>query len=139
MSNLRINYKLLAADLTNAVDTGQPIHGVMIAHGYSEKQARKGWSNVPQKAIKLMSSSARGKRLRSLGTINPQDQEKLVRGRLVENCIEGKDSGSMSAKILGSEKSLSMWQPDIQSGIVFINAPACALADREKLLNPPEE
>jgi hypothetical protein len=70
-----------------------------------------------------VTSSARGKRLQQRGTISPADQEKLVRGRLVENVIEGKDAGSMSAKILGSERTVNMWTPENQTGVVILAAP----------------
>ena len=138
-SQLKINYKKLAADLNVAANTGQPIKAVMIAQGFSENTANRGWAEVPAKALRLMSASARGKHLQQLGTIRPADQEKLVRGRLVHNVIEGKDAGAMSARALGSDKRVSMWQPDMRNGVVILEAPRWAIENREALLNAPEE
>jgi hypothetical protein len=58
-----------------------------------------------------------------LGKITPEDQENLVRGRLIENVILGTDKGAMSAKQLGADKRISMWQPDSSVGLVVLQAP----------------
>jgi hypothetical protein len=57
------------------------------------------------------------------GNITVHQQENLVRGRLVLNTIRGADKGTLSAKTLGSERRVSMWRSDIQSGLVIIKAP----------------
>ena len=62
---------------------------VLLEAGYSETQASKGWSAVPD-GVKLL-LPAKGKRLMNLGSVDPQTRRKLVRGRLVENVINGKD------------------------------------------------
>ena len=65
------------------------------------KQSSKGWAAVPD-GVKLP-LPAKAKRLMNLGSVDPQTRRKLVRGRLVDNVIKGKDGGAMSAKILGSD------------------------------------
>ena len=68
--------------------------------------------------------AAHGKLLAELGgNITVREQENLVRGRLVLNTIRGTDKGTPSAKALGSEKRVSMWRSNIQSGLVILNAP----------------
>jgi hypothetical protein len=52
-----------------------------------------------------------------------EDQEAIVRGRLMENVIIGTDKGVMSAKQLGADKRVAMWQPDSQVGLVVLQAP----------------
>jgi hypothetical protein len=47
----------------------------------------------------------------------------MVRGRLVENVIIGTDKGALSAKQLGADKRVAMWQADAQVGLVVLQAP----------------
>jgi hypothetical protein len=74
----------------------------------------------------------------NLGSVDPQTRRKLVRGRLIDN-VNGKDGGSMSAKILGSDSELNMWQPEFQQGLVIINVPQSAIDHKAEILNAPEE
>ena len=46
-----------------------------------------------------------------------------MRGRLYENVIIGTDAGLQSARQLGADKRISMWQPDFQVGVVVLQAP----------------
>jgi hypothetical protein len=55
--------------------------------------------------------------------LTPEDQEAMVRGRLMENVILGTDKGGMSAKQLGADKRVAMWQPDSQVGLVVLRPP----------------
>jgi len=65
-----------------------------------------------------------GKKYIKIGQdLTAEDQENMVRGRLAENVILGTDKGVMSAKQLGADKRIAMWQPDSQVGMVVINAP----------------
>ena len=69
--------------------------------------------------------AAHGKLLAELGgNITVQQQENLVRGRLVLNTIRGTDNGTPSAKALGSDKRVSMWQPEVQHGVIVLSPPA---------------
>jgi hypothetical protein len=110
---------------------------VLIEAGYSETQASKGWAAVPD-GVKLL-LPAKGKRLMNLGSVDPQTRRKLVRGRLVDNVIKGKDGGAMSAKILGSDSELNMWQSEVQQGLVIISVPQFAVDHKLDLLKGEEE
>ena len=110
---------------------------VLLEAGYSETQASKGWAAVPD-GVKLL-LPAKGKRLMNLGSVDPQTRRKLVRGRLVDNVIKGKDGGSMSAKILGSDSELNMWVPEQNQGLVIINVPQSAINNKADILNGQEE
>jgi len=55
--------------------------------------------------------------------LSPEDQEAMVRGRLLENVIIGTDAGVQSAKQLGADKRISMWQVDSQVGLVVLGVP----------------
>ena len=48
--------------------------------------------------------------------------------------VKGKDGGAQSAKILGSDKELGMWQPDMQAGLVVIGELPQSYDDRVKAL-----
>jgi phage terminase large subunit-like protein len=137
MAQKRSKYREMATKLAK----GERPKDVLLDAGYSETQAAKGWAAVPDTVKNLL--PAKGKHLINLGSIDPQAQEKLVRGRLVKNAIEGKDGGAMSAKILGSDKRLSMWQPEFQNGLVIIEVPNLPGLSHEdsmrELLNAPEE
>ncbi|HSZ00308.1 MAG TPA: hypothetical protein VK788_12475 [Terriglobales bacterium] len=124
-------------DMAKKLAKGIRPRDVLIEAGYSETQARKGWSAVPD-GVKLL-LPAKGKRLMNLGSVDPQTRRKLVRGRLVDNVIKGKDGGSMSAKILGSDSELNMWMPEMNQGLIILNAPSAAVANKAEILNAPEE
>jgi hypothetical protein len=55
--------------------------------------------------------------------LTPERQQNAIRGRLYENVILGVDKGVQSAKVLGADKRVSMWQPDVQTGLVVLQAP----------------
>jgi hypothetical protein len=55
--------------------------------------------------------------------LTAENQQNAVRGRLYENTILGVDKGVMSAKQLGADKRISMWQPDSSVGLVVLQAP----------------
>lgn len=122
--------------VAEALKRGEPIFSTMVANGYSEMTARMGINGVPRTVLALMPEQSN---LVSLGRINATHQEEIVRGRLVYNTLTGSDKGVLSAKALGSDRRVAMFTPDIQTGIVVINAPNVAVEDRAKLLDAPDE
>jgi hypothetical protein len=110
---------------------------VLLEAGYSETQASKGWAAVPD-GVKLL-LPAKGKRLMKLGSVDPQVRRKLLLGRLVDNVMEGKDGGAMSAKILGSDRELNLWTPEQNQGVIVIQVPQSAIDNKAAMLNAPEE
>jgi hypothetical protein len=124
-------------DMAKKLAKGIRPKDVLLEAGYSETQARKGWSAVPD-GVKIL-LPVKGKRLMNLGSVDPQTRRKLVRGRLVDNVINGKDGGSMSAKILGSDSELNMWQPELNQGLVIISVPQSAIDNKAAILNAQEE
>jgi len=71
--------------------------------------------------------------------LSPEDQEAMVRGRLAENTVLGTDKGVLSAKQLGADKRVAMWQPDSQVGLVVLQAPQVRTIRHEVPILPPEE
>jgi hypothetical protein len=127
-------------EFARAYTAGAGVTQALIQAGYSQKQAKKGMAIVSRS--KRQAVAEQGKLLRELGRdITAQDQENLIKGRLVLNTIQGSDKGVASARVLGSDKRVSMWQPDIQQGIIILNIPA-ALQNpevRKRLLESEEE
>ena len=102
-------------------DKTMTIGQALLDCGYTELQARKGISSVPDAVWRLLPRNAQ--KIAKLGRVSPEMQQDLVRGRLVENTIRGKDSGSMSAKILGSDKRVNMWTPEQRNNVLILQAP----------------
>jgi len=69
--------------------------------------------------------------------ISPERQENLDRGRLVQNVITGKDDAVQSAKQLGADKRMTMWQADSQVGLVVLAAPPIPKIDHDVEILPP--
>lgn len=105
----------------NNLLAGMTIKEALIGAGYSTQTASRGIRAIPKKVLRLMGRGAQN--LRALGEIEPEDQEKLVRGRLVYNVIKGQDKGVNSAYRLGQDKRVNMFTAESQTGIVILNAP----------------
>jgi hypothetical protein len=124
--------------LANLLGKGVPVSKAMVQAGWSENQAAKGWSKVPQAVLTALPKSAQ--RLVALGRDTDKETRRhIVRGRLLDNSLKGKDGGSMSAKILGSETELNMWQPDIQAGLVVLTVPQSVIDRKADLLKDEPE
>jgi hypothetical protein len=105
-------------------------------------QARKGLAKVPLAVYGMLSK--KGQSLIKLGKeTGKEDRKHLVRGRLIENITKGSDKGAMSAKILGSDSELNMWQPELQAGLIVLQVPQQILnmtdQERADLLKPPPD
>ena len=81
----------------------------------------------------------KAKRLVALGRIETDTRRDLVRGRLVSNTITGTDKGAMSAKIVGSDRELNLWEPESQTGVVILQKPQIALDHKRELLGEDGE
>ena len=121
-------HKKLASLLAQDVPVGE----ALVAAGWSPTQAAKGWEAVPDAVLIKLPKKAH--RLIALGKTDKDMRRNLVRGRLVSNTISGKDGGAMSAKILGSDKELSMWEAESQTGVIILQTPQIALDGKEELL-----
>ena len=121
------------AAFARAYTRGASLQDSLIAAGYSPKQARKGMAILERSKPLREAAQREGKLLRDLGRISKDDQELLVRGRLVLNTINGSDRGTASAKVLGSEKRIAMFAPDVQQGIIVIQPPAALEAEPNPL------
>jgi len=126
-------YKRLAKLL--AEDT--PVGAALVQAGWTETQARKGLSAVPDEVFKMLPPKFR--KLIALGRDTDKDTRRhIVRGRLIKNALEGRDNGSMSAKILGSDRELAMWEPELNSGLIVLQPPVEVLRRKAELLGDTE-
>jgi hypothetical protein len=108
--------------LAKLLDAGTPVCAALEQAGWSPNQAAKGTSKIPQAVYGMLSKKAKG--LIKLGRETGKDDRKaLVRGRLIENVTRGSDKGALSAKILGSDSELNLWQPEVMTGVIVLNAP----------------
>lgn len=121
-------HRKLARLLAEEVPVGQ----ALMQAGWTELQARKGWESVPNGVIATLPKKM--KRLVELGKTDKETRRNLIRGRLVDNITRGKDGGSMSAKILGSDTELNLWTPDVQMGLVVLTAPQAIIHRQDEML-----
>jgi len=120
------------AKLAQLLSNDTPVGEALVAAGWSPTQASKGWQAVPDAVLVKLPKKAQ--KLIALGQTNKETRKHLVRGRLLENTISGKDGGAMSAKILGSDTELNLWTPEFQQGIIILQTPQSAINNKERLL-----
>ena len=106
----------------SAVSKGCSLQRAMLDAGYSPSTARRGKAALSKPMLEALARES--SKLELLGRkISPERQESLVRGRLVLNTLRGRDDGTQSAKLLGADCRISMWQVDSQVGLVVLQAP----------------
>lgn len=128
----------LAENLMKHDQPGMSLKAAFLDAGYTEQTANGGWQNVPNRVVRLLAK--KGIRLLELGKITPEQQENLVRGRLVYNTLKGSDKGVMSAKALGSDRRVNMFVPDSATGLIVLNMPQSLTPEKlTEALTPPEE
>ena len=121
-----------AQNLVNGMKPGQALK----AAGFPEGTYRNGKNGI-NRAIRdeLMKS---GRKFIKMGKdLTPEDQASLVKGRLAENVIVGSDAGAMSAKVLGSDKRVSMWTPESQTGVIILHPPPVPVIKHRVEILPP--
>jgi hypothetical protein len=128
--------------LAKLLEDGTPVCSVLEQAGWSHTSASKGIAKVPLKVFGMLSKKTQ--RFIKLGKeTEKEDRKHLIRGRLIHNVTEGTDKGAMSAKILGSDSELNMWQPEIHAGMIVLQVPPqiANLTEEEwvRLLTPPDE
>jgi hypothetical protein len=90
--------------------------------GYSPTACHKGWRGV-NLTIQAEYRKLENRYVAIGERLTVESQQNAIRGRLYENVILGEDKGVQSAKALGADKRVSMWQPDSQVGLVVLQPP----------------
>lgn len=101
---------------------GKTQFSALTGAGYSPKQARKGLiatlkSSGPMRQA-LKDELNRWNKIAEI-LPSPHERANLVRVRLLMNVLTGKDAGVQSAKLLGQDKEVAMWEPDQPAGIAI--------------------
>ena len=121
-----------AQNLVNGMKPGQALK----AAGFPEGTYRNGKNGI-NRAIRDELMKLGRKYIRYGKDLTPEDQELLVRGKLMENVIIGTDRGVMSANVLGSDKRISMWTPATQTGVIILHPPPVPKINHRVEILPP--
>jgi hypothetical protein len=109
-----------------ALVRGATIEEAALRAGYSQTVAKRGKAGISKGCLEAY-QAAMNKELQKLTQIGEgvtaQQQESLVRGKLVQNVVEGKDEAAHSLKMLGQDRRVNMFTPESATGIVIIEAP----------------
>jgi hypothetical protein len=90
--------------------------------GYPPSTCNSGWRRV-NLSIQAEHWKIADRYIKMGRELTAENQQNAIRGRLYENVILGTDKGVLSAKQLGANKRVAMWQPDSQVGLVVLKAP----------------
>jgi hypothetical protein len=105
-----------------AIKKGASISKAMLDAGYPKARASRGAKGLPKAVINQLLSS--GERFRTLGRqFRPEDRADIVRGKLVENVLLGKDSATKSLELLGKDVAVGIFKSDSAAVNVQINLP----------------
>jgi hypothetical protein len=111
--------------LSVALKEGKPIMAALLAAGWPERQARKGWKVVPRGAWEYLIE--RDTRLEQIGKQLLKDPSKLearVIGEMYEAMMDRNSDGVPAAKLLAAHKSISpAFVQDAAQNVVVIQAP----------------
>lgn len=105
-----------------AIRKGAPISQAMAEAGYSPARASRGRNGLPKGVVNQLLSG--GERYRNIGKqFKPEDRADIVRGKLVENVLLGKDSATKSLELLGKDTAVGIFKSDSNAVNVQINLP----------------
>lgn len=120
----------MARKAAENLSKGMSIRQSLLDAGFPERTARMGKKAINGRIRAEMKTM--GRKYIQLGRqLTVEDQEMLVRGRLLENVVLGNDKAVQSAKQLGADKRVAMWQPDSQVGMVILQPPPIPKIDHE--------
>jgi len=99
-------------------ETGS-IKEAMLAAGYAESSAARGRHKLSQECLSALVD--RGIKLGR--KYSAEDRRDWVRGKLLQNSVEGKDTAVKSLELLGKDKEVGLFTPDSQVGVIILQAP----------------
>jgi hypothetical protein len=95
---------------------GATMQDAMLANGWPESQAKRGKAGLGKPTLVALLRSG----IQLGESITAADQEKLIRGKLLENALMGNDKAVQSLKLLGQDKRVGMFTADSAAGVVAI-------------------
>jgi len=118
------------------VEQGNTLRQAMLKAGYSEGRANRGIAGVPKVVIEKL--ARRGLHFAGLAEAygNEDKRRDLVRGALVSNVLNGKDTATKSLELLGRDTALGMFRNDANMLAVQINIPVGLQSAFSELLSP---
>src|SRR5947209_8377447 len=91
---------------------GETVKNSLVSNGISPKQARKGMTELLSRKGMRQAFTAELRKMKDLEAVIPDANARkaLVRIRLIRNVLAGTDAGVQSAKLLGQDRELALWQ-----------------------------
>ena len=115
---------------------GKPIRTALLDAGYSQASANQGMARIRRSVPLAAAYTQEVERLKKSPVPPGEIRAQIVRAKLLENVANNRDDAVASLKLLGQDRELSLWQPEVQQGIIVLNLPP-ALQDpgaRKELL-----
>src|ERR1700722_13752461 len=103
---------------------GKPIRTAMLEAGYSQASANQGLARIKRSKPLAAAYAQEVERLKNSPVPPATVRAQIVRAKLLENVANNCDNAVQSLKLLGQDKELSLWQPEVQQGIIVLNLPA---------------
>ncbi|OFW15017.1 MAG: hypothetical protein A3H27_13365 [Acidobacteria bacterium RIFCSPLOWO2_02_FULL_59_13] len=102
------------------VQEGKPISRALIEGGISPTQARKGMKRITHtRALRQSVEDELKKWAKETGKIlrvaAPEKRAEMVRARLALNVATGEDRAVHSCKLMGQDKEVRMWEPEVRA------------------------
>jgi hypothetical protein len=111
------------------IERNGPMNEALLAAGYTPAQAKKGKAKLPAVLVRALIEHG-GRRYMEMGqALSAQEQELIVRGRLLANAISGKDQAVKSLELMGKDRRVNMFTPDSQVGIIVLGDATKVSAD----------
>jgi hypothetical protein len=120
---------------------GKPIRTALLDAGYSKASANQGMARIKRSIPLAVAYAQEVERLKNLPVPPAEGRAQIIRSKLLENVANNSDSAVQSLKLLGQDRELNLWQPEVQQGIIVLNTPA-AWQDpeaRKRMLEPSDE
>jgi hypothetical protein len=108
---------------------GKAIRTAMLDAGYSQASANQGMARIKRSVPLAAAYAQEVERLKNSPVPPAGIRAQIVRAKLLENVAHGRDESVQSLKLLGQDKELALWQPEVQQGIIVITPPRSALKD----------
>jgi hypothetical protein len=113
----------------------KPIRQALLDAGYSQASANQGMARIKRSVPLAAAYAQEVERLKNKPVPPPEVRAQVVRAKLLENVAQNRDNAIGSLKLLGQDRELNLWQPEVQQGIIVINSPKGLVKD---LLNLDE-
>ena len=119
--------------IAEAIARGHSGHSALKKAGFSDASASKGLARTFRETPNLAEAVERElKRWIPAMKVLPIAQVRagLARTRLVMNVLQGKDRAVQSIKLLGQDREVNMWEPEVRIGMAIAVSPPAEWRER---------